>query len=218
MVNVLIVDDQRTARQILEDAVLRNSGRYRLVRSIENAAMAEMYCLRSGVDLILMDVYTAHRENGLEAAAKIKKNNPEIKIIIVTSLPEHSFLEKARAAGCESFWYKDVGEDNLLDGWLLTGEMLELIDRTMAGESVYPDAAPVLQIGEAKSIEFTRRELEVLREKVNGCSNQEICERLNIKKSTLDYHMNNILSKTGYPNTVRLAMDVVEQKFIIPDF
>ncbi len=208
MVNVLIVDDQRTARQILEDAVLSNADRYRLVRSIENASMAEMYCMRGGVDLILMDVYTAHRENGLEAAAKIKKNHPRIKIIIVTSLPEHSFIQKARAAGCESFWYKDVCEEDLLS----------VMDRTMAGASIYPDAAPVLQIGEAKSVEFTKRELEVLREKVNGCSNQEICQRLNIKKSTLDYHMNNILSKTGYPNTVRLAMDVVEQKFIIPEF
>lgn len=207
MVNVLIVDDQRTARQMLEYAVSKGE-KYSLVRSIENAALAQMYCAHGGVDLILMDVYTAHRESGLEAAAKIKKNHPGIKIIIVTSLPEHSFIEKARLAGCESFWYKDVGEDNLLD----------VMDRTMAGESVYPAAAPVLQIGEAKSVEFTKRELEVLREKVNGCSNQEICQRLNIKKSTLDYHMNNILSKTGYPNTVRLAMDIVEQKFIVPDF
>ena len=207
MVHVLIVDDQRTARQMLEYAVSKDE-KYSLVRSIENAALVEMYCTRGEVDLILMDVYTAYRESGLEAAAKIKKNYPAIKIIIVTSLPEHSFIQKAREAGCESFWYKDFGEENLLS----------VMDRTMAGESVYPDAAPVLQIGEAKSIEFTKRELEVLKEKVNGCSNQEICERLNIKKSTLDYHINNILSKTGYPNTMRLAMDVVEQKFIIPDF
>lgn len=207
MINVLIVDDQRTARQMLEETVSRGEG-FRLLGSIENAAMAELYCMRGEVGLILMDVYTAHRENGLEAAAKIKKNHPAIKIIIVTSLPEHSFIEKARAAGCESFWYKDFGEEDLLS----------VMERTMAGEHIYPGATPVLQIGEAKSIEFTKRELDVLREKVNGCSNQEICERLGIKKSTLDYHINNILSKTGYPNAIRLAMDVVEQKFIIPDF
>lgn len=207
MVNVLIVDDQRTARQILEYAVSKGE-KYSLVRSIENAALAEMYCARGEVDLVLMDVYTAHRENGLEAAAKIKKSYPGINIIIVTSLPEHSFIQKAREAGCESFSYKDVGEESLLS----------VMDRIMAGESVYPGAAPVLRIGKAKSLEFTKRELEVLREKANGCSNQEICKRFHIKKSTLDYHMNNILSKTGYPNTVRLTMDVVEQKFIIPDF
>lgn len=94
----------------------------------------------------------------------------------------------------------------------------EVITRTLAGETVYPDAPPLLKIGQAKSIDFTKRELEVLREKINGFSNQEICQRLAIKKSTLDYHINNILSKTGYPNVLRLSMDVVEQKFIIPDF
>lgn len=208
MTKVLIVDDQRTARQILEAAVLRGSDRYRLAHSIENAALAALYCAGGGVDLILMDVYTSHRENGLEAAAEIKKNQPHIKIIIVTSLPEHSFIQKARAVGCESFWYKDFGQEDLLD----------VMDRTVAGESVYPDSAPVLQIGMAKSVDFTKRELEVLREKINGCSNQEICERLSIKKPTLEYHMGNILSKTGYPNATRLSMDVVDQKFIIPGF
>lgn len=207
MINVLIVEDQRMTRQMLENAVSKGEDYY-LVGSIENAGMAEMFCMRGSVDLILMDVYTAHRESGLEAAAKIKKHYPEIKIIIVTSMPEHSFIEKAKKAGCESFWYKDIGEDNLL----------EVMDRTMAGESVYPDAPPVLQIGQAQSIEFTPRELDVLREKVNGYSNQEICRRLDIKKSTLDYHVNNILSKSGYTNVLRLSMDVVEQKFIIPDF
>ena len=207
MINVLIVDDQRTARQVLEATVTKSTD-YRLAHSIENAALAEMYCMNSAIDLILMDVYTAHRESGLEAAAQIKKNHPHIKIIIVTSMPEHSFIQKAKAAGCESFWYKDISDQ----------ELLEVMNRTMNGESVYPESTPVLQIGEIQSIEFTKRELEVLREKVNGYSNQEICQRLEIKKSTLDYHINNILSKSGYIHVMRLSIDVVEKKFIIPDF
>jgi DNA-binding NarL/FixJ family response regulator len=207
VVNVMIVEDQRTARKVLEEAIERSTN-YRLVQSIANAGMAELYCMRGEVDLILMDVYTSQRENGLEAAKKIKRNYPKIKIIIVTSMPEHSFIEKAKQAGCESFWYKEVGEDNLLD----------VMDKTMMGESVYPDATPVLNIGEARSVDFTPRELDVLREKVNGYSNQEVCQRLEIKKSTLDYHINNILSKTGYTSVMRLSIDIVDQKFIIPDF
>lgn len=207
MVNIMIVEDQRTARTVLENSLAQNEN-YNVAASIDNASMAEMYCEKGGIDLILMDVYTAQRANGLEAAAKIKKRFPTIKIIIVTSMPEHSFIEKAKAAGCESFWYKEVGDVALLN----------VIERTLKGESVYPDTPPVLDIGITKSVDFTPRELEVLREKINGYSNQEICQRLGIKKSTLDYHINNILSKSGYPNVLRLSMDVVEQKFIIPDF
>lgn len=88
MVHVLIVDDQRTGRYVLEECVTNLDG-YTLVRSIENAAMAELYCECGRIDLILMDVCTAHGESGLAAAAKIKQLYPYIKIIIVTSMPEY---------------------------------------------------------------------------------------------------------------------------------
>ena len=48
---------------------------------------------------------------------------PQIKIIIVTSLAECSFIERAHKAGVESFWYKDAGKE----------ELLEVMDRTMKG-------------------------------------------------------------------------------------
>ena len=93
MVRVMIVEDQRTARLVLENAV--NRGKiFEIAVSINDASMAEINCEKGDIDLILMDVYTAQRSNGLEAATKIKKRFPEIKIIIVTSMPEHSFIEK----------------------------------------------------------------------------------------------------------------------------
>lgn len=207
MTRVLVVDDQRTIRHFLE-TIINDSKRYELVVSIESAFMAEMYCVNHQVDLILMDVYTAHRESGLTAAQQIKAKYPRIKIIIITSLPEYSFIQKAKAIGCESFWYKDTSDISLL----------EVMDRTMANESVYPENTPTLQIGSALSDEFTKRELEVLHHLVAGLTQQEISERLFISHSTVKYHINSILSKSGYHNTVRLLIDIAEQKFIIPDF
>ncbi len=205
---VLIVDDQRTAQQIMEDAVMRGANRFRLVRTIANASLAELCCMCGQVGLVLMDVYTAHRENGIEAAAKIKRSYPDIRIIVCTSLPEESFLRKARAAGCESFWYKDIGDDDLLT----------IMDRTMAGQSVYPDHTPLLMIGDARSDAFTPKEMDVMREKVSGRTHHEIAKRLSIKRTTLEWHTNNILNKTGYGNITQLTANILEQRFIIPDF
>ena len=206
--NVLIVEDSRIAQEIMLGAVEKSSGRYHHFRTIANASMAELCCLSGRVDLVLMDVYTDRRENGIEAAAKIKKSCPQVKIIIVTSLPEESFIRRAREAGCDSFWYKEAG----------AAELLTVMDWTVAGESIYPDKAPVLQIGNARSTDFTPRELEVLREKVTGRSNEEICRRLKMKGPTLAYHVRNILTKTGCQNTTQLTATVVEQKFVLPDF
>ena len=133
---------------------IQTSEHFEVALSIDNAALADVYCLRFPVDLILMDVVTRNGESGLDAAERIKRAFPQIKIIIVTSMPECSYLSRAREIGVESFWYKEEQRESLLD----------VMTRTMAGESVYPDATPELQLGLASSYQFTSRELEVLRE------------------------------------------------------
>ena len=133
---VLLVEDQRLVQQFLED-IVRNSERYELAASLRNADLADVYCEREQIDLILMDVYTAGGASGLNAAARIKKKHPYIRIIIITSMPEVSYLDRAREIGVESFWYKEVGDEPLLS----------VMDRTMEGESVYPDRTPEMQFG-----------------------------------------------------------------------
>lgn len=207
MTRVLIVDDAVTIRTLFE-SIIEKSDKYELAGSLENANAALPFCMRGSVDLILMDVYTKNRENGLMAAYDIKKQFPEIKIIIATSLPEESFLDKAREAGCESFWYKEMGEVGLLD----------IMDRTMAGERVYPDSTPAVEIGMAKSVEFTPMEMKVLRELCNGKLNKEIAEELFMSENTVKFHINNMLQKAGYSNRYQLAIDAVERKLIVPGF
>lgn len=114
MIQVLVVEDSRITRDAIESQIAK-SKKYVLYASIENAANAEIACLRGSVDLILMDVCTADEESGLKAAAKIKQHNPKIKIVIMTSMPEHSFIQKAKACGCNGFWYKEYGSTALIE-------------------------------------------------------------------------------------------------------
>ena len=144
----------------------------------------------------------------INTAAKIKKDFPRIKIIIVTSMPEESFIRRAREAGGESFWYKDAG----------AGDLLPVMDKTMAGESVYPDDAPVIKIGLAKSTEFTKRELDVLRELVNGRSQKDTADILGIKYDSVRTHLKSILVKTGYDTPSRFIAEVSHKNYMIPEF
>lgn len=113
MINVMIVEDDPMAQKLLEIFVSENSS-YQVAHTIESAAMAEFYCMTHEIDLILMDVCTAMNVSGLEAAEKIKSRFPNIKIIIITSQPECSFIDRARAAGVESFWYKTASAEEIL--------------------------------------------------------------------------------------------------------
>ena len=204
MINVLIVEDDPMARKLIEIFV-SSSDRYCLLPSLSNAAMAELYCKVNQVDLILMDVLTAMDSNGLEAAEKIKARFPKTKIIIITSLPEYSYIDHARKIGVDSFWYKEPTAEALIN----------VMDRTMNGESVYPDSTPVLKLGEALSTEFTERELEILKEVVSGKTDADIAETLNLSVYTVKQYVKRIREKTNFANRTELAVRARESGIVI---
>lgn len=204
LTNVLIVEDDPMARTLFE-IYIKNSGRYRLAAAIESAALAELYCLKTQIDLIIMDVCTALNASGLEAAAKIKKNHPKIKIIIVTSQQECDFIARAKKSNIDSFWYKDPSEETVLS----------VMDRTMNGESVYPDTRPSLKVGEASNTEFTEAELRVLRELTSGNTDEEIADSLHLSAWTVRKHVKNMLEKTGFRSRTQLAIAARESGIVI---
>lgn len=195
-VKVMIVDDQYIARQLFE-MYLKSSERYELVMQIESASIAENAIKGIAVDLILMDILMPDGSNDLAAAEKIKKTRPEVKIIAVTSMPESSWLSRAREIGIDSFWYKEASKETIL----------QVMDRTMAGESVYPDQSPQVKLGLAGSHEFTARELEVLRLMTTGATNAAIAEKLVISESTVKNHIHRMLEKTGCESRTELAIE-----------
>lgn len=206
MIQVMIVEDDPMAQKLLEIFISENSG-YQVAHIIESAAMAEFYCMTHQIDLILMDVCTAMNVSGLEAAEKIKSRFPNIKIIIITSQPECSFIDRARAAGVESFWYKTASAE----------EILTVMDRTMAGERIYPDNTPSLKLGVADSGQFSDRELEVLRLVVAGETDAAIAEKLFISVRTVKQHIQSMRDKTGFRNRTELAVRARESGLVIND-
>lgn len=205
MTSVLIVEDQRMPRENMEHLV-EDSGRYRRVASLSTAEMALAQCARHAVDLVLMDVCTKGSRDGIDVAAEIKARYPETKVIIITSMVEESYLKRAKAAGAESFWYKDVSPESLL----------EVMDRTMAGESLYPDRTPETRLGQVSSTQLTPREIEVLRLVCEGLEYEEIAAELGISSRTVKRFVSSLLEKTGYSNRTRLAIAVTKKNFILP--
>ena len=204
MINVLIVEDQKMAQENME-SIINVSESYTLAGIITNAADAELFCMRGGVDLILMDVCTARDESGIEACAIIKKKFPKIKIIIVTSMAEHTFIEKARAARADSFWYKDASH----------GELISVMDRTMAGEHIFPDKTPEVKLGFTTSYELTSSELDVLRALMQSTSDEDAAAMLGCTKANIRWHVSKILEKTGYRTRMELLIAVAQKNLII---
>ena len=154
-----------------------------------------------------MDVMTELDRSGLDAAEEIKKQFPQIKIIIVTSMPEYSWLSRAKAIGVDSFWYKDGQKAGLLD----------VMERTMAGERIFPDETPLIRISNATNHEFTERELDVLKELTTGDTNAEIAARLFISVATVKSHIQHLMEKTGFKTRTELVAEARGLGIVIKD-
>ena len=176
---------------------VKESRNYALVGSLAAAEQAISWCEKHPVDLILMDVMMKYGLDGLTCARTIRNNHPEIRIILTTSTAEAQWIDKARKAGIEGFWFKEYADIPLT----------EVMDRVMAGETVYPGDPPNPDLGKAEKTDFTERELEILRELTMNRTNEEIAEDLFVSPHTVRHHIENMLKKTGYRNRIDLAIN-----------
>ena len=194
MINVLLVEDRKMSRDCMT-GYIKGSDRYQLAAHTQNAGMAEILCMQNKIDLILMDVCTANNEDGIEATAAIKRHFPNIKVIIVTGMTTIDLIDRARAVNADSFWYKEIEGDELLD----------VMDRTMNGEHIYPDKTPLVHFGNMPSTEISE-----------GNTDTAIAQRLFVSVPAIRYHITQLLQKTGYENRVKLIADLINKDFIVP--
>lgn len=127
MIRLMIVEDQAMLRDSLACTINTQSD-MEVVASLGDAAEALEALERSGATCALLDVCTENDSSGIVAARKIKEAHPEVKVVIMTGMPEITFVEQARTAGVDSFVYKNVG----------TTELLGIIRSTVEGYSTFP--------------------------------------------------------------------------------
>ena len=127
MIRLMIVEDQAMLRDSLACTINTQSD-MEVVASLGDAVEALEALERSGATCALLDVCTENDSSGIVAARKIKEAHPEVKVVIMTGMPEITFVEQARTAGVDSFVYKNVG----------TTELLGIIRSTVEGYSTFP--------------------------------------------------------------------------------
>ena len=203
--NILVVEDQALARMYL-CACAEKCADCRVAGALNRADAALGRCGDGQIDLVLMDICTENDSDGLTAAEAIKKAYPHSKIVMVTSMREGRFLERARRIGADSFWYKDSP----------AGDLVGVIEGTLSGKHFWPDGAPSVRLGNALSCDLSDQELEALRLLCEGQTNAEIAAQMNVAESTVRTYINRMLEKTGYPNRNRLMVAAVGKRLVVP--
>jgi DNA-binding NarL/FixJ family response regulator len=203
MIRVLLVDDQpliRAGLRMLCDAEPDLS----VVGEAENGREAVTLAARLVPDVTVMDLRMPGVD-GITATRRILDAQPAARILVLTTFGDDDHLYPALTAGACGFLLKDAPPAELLDG----------IRRAAAGDS--PFSQEVLQRLVSRAVHaraetprpltgLTARERDVLGLVAEGLSNTEIADRLHIGVTTVKTHITSLMTKTGSPNRVRLAL------------
>jgi len=202
MIKILIVEDQTMLRESLEH-VIGGQSDMEIAGSTDDAANAPELCRQLQPDLVLMDVVTKNNSSGITYTAHIRKEYPNIKIVIMTALPEITFAEEARKAGAHSFMDKDMGNDHLF----------HVIRNTMKGYSIYSGHSDHLQF----TAPFSEKEIAVIRLVCQGMARDEMAAKLGVSESMIKQHITSILDKTGFDSISKFAIYAVSEGLIVPE-
>ena len=140
-------------------------------------------------DVILMDLVMDDM-NGIEATQHIKKHQPSVKIVMLTSFIEDNEVYQALDAGVDSYILKTTSADDIANA----------IRKTYNKESIFePEVLVKMRNRMNQKAELfemlTEREMEILLLIAKGYSNQEIASASHITIKTVKTHVSNILSK-----------------------
>ena len=206
VIKVMIVDDHAVVRSGLS-AFLLAFDDLEHVGDASGGADAVGKCVSLRPDVVLMDLVMPEVD-GAEATRRIKEACPEVQVIALTSFKEDDLVQGALKAGALSYLLKNVTAD----------ELASAIRAAHAGRpTLAPEAAEVLIKAATESPEedgLTRRELEILKLMVAGQSNPDIAEKLFVSRSTIKFHVSNILMKLGAATRTEAVVIALQRKLV----
>jgi len=206
LIKVLVVDDHTVVRKGL-CALLTSKYDIAVIGEAADGVEAVEQARDLQPDVILMDLMMP-RKDGLEAILEIKEENPDARILILTSFSEDVQIVAAIKAGAMGYVLKDASPDELVHAIhsAYMGKLSLSIDMLQLVMSEPESVSPKLDLEAA----LTLRELDVLRELAHGSSNQEIADSLAISTTTVRSHISSILRKLELNNRTQAALYAIE--------
>ncbi|PEI97233.1 response regulator [Bacillus pseudomycoides] len=213
-IKVLLVDDHTVVLKGLA-FFLSTQEDLELVGEANNGKEALKKVGEAQPDIVLMDLYMPEMD-GIEATSCIKKEYPNVKVLVLTSFSDQAHVLPALKAGASGYILKDVEPDQLV----------EAIRSAYKGNiQLHPDIASALlsqtlpqeEKQESSNIHvnvLTARENEVLQLLAKGMSNKEIVSVLVITEKTVKAHVSSILGKLNLSDRTQAALYAVKNGIV----
>ncbi|WP_030662182.1 DNA-binding response regulator [Streptomyces rimosus] len=196
-VRLLLAEDQSMVREALA-ALLGLEPDLEVVAQAARGDEVVAAARAQAVDVALLDIEMPGI-SGLDAAALLRAEFPELKVVILTTFGRPGYLRRAMECGADAFLVKDAPAAQLADA----------VRRVLRGERVIDPALAAAALADGAN-PLTDRERDVLRAAADGSTNAEIAAALTLSQGTVRNYLSTAIQKTGARNraeAVRTAGD-----------
>lgn len=209
-IRIVIADDHKLIRDGIT-TLLRMDEQFEVI-GVANDGLELITLLENCLpDVVLVDI-TMPNMNGIEAVARLKKINPNLRFIILTMHEEGDYVMKSIKSGANGYLLKNSDFE----------ELQKAIKTVVAGGKYYNSVISNLMIEnmsnpnlpKGEKPDLTVREIEVLKEVAEGLSTKMIAEKLSISSRTVETHRVNMMKKMVAHNTAELIKKALEWKII----
>ena len=198
MIRVAVVDDHAIVRTGLAQ-LLSTADDIELVGMAEDGQVALELLAETAVDVVLMDLSMPVMD-GVEATKQIVQRHPETRVVVLTSMSEHSRIVEALNAGADGYILKHAAPDELLNGIRAANEGGVPLDPIAARAILTKRQQPRPDAG------LTERERQVLQLVGDGLPNKQIARRLEISERTVKAHLTSIFQRIGVSDRTQAAL------------
>ncbi|MBF2027578.1 MAG: response regulator transcription factor [Oscillatoriales cyanobacterium C42_A2020_001] len=198
---ILIVEDDPMIQLGLE-RILSSHPRFQIVEIVEDGYLGVIAALKHKPDLIIMDIGLP-RKDGIAATDELKKQLPDVRVVMLTSHMDKTEVLAALASGADAYCVKGASIEQMLAAIAAAESGAAYLDPQVARsvlESLKPPV-PDVNIGQ-----LTQREMDVLKLLVEGKNNTEIGESLYLSPNTVKTHVRGIMNKLAVDDRVQAAV------------
>ena len=212
-IRIVLADDHKLMRSGLR-VLLEQQQDFAVVGEASDGREAVSLVSSQKPDVLVMDIGMPNL-NGIEAAAQITQNHPEISIVMLSMHSDESYVLRALKAGAKGYLLKDSAETDLI----------RAVHSVAEGKSFFsPAVSKVLLDDYVRKLKrsgtedpydlLTPREREVLQLVAEGKSNKDVAQLLNLSVYTVETHRSNIMEKLNLHGVPELILYAVRKGII----
>ncbi len=207
LVKVLVVDDHMLFAEGIV-ALLFFEPRILVVGIAKNGIECLSLISKTRSDVVLLDIQLPDT-CGTDLIDKIKKVQPEIKILMLTGQNPKEFVAKSISKGANGLLLKDCSAKEMIEAILRVyngGTYFSLDLEAFLHPGNNSDNVHIVVNSETPSKLLTTREITIIELVLRGLHNKEIASALGIKVRTVEFHVNNIFLKLGVSTRLEAAV------------